>query len=476
MPPTFTRQMLRTSVLKTNAYWPFGNCSRSLYAAAIKAFVCAFRRRKEICSIYLRHGMVEAEWIPALSDIDLTLIVRSNLSDREEYDFLESFWTAYRALRFFFPMLGEVEILDENALAPWLAHSSCSPQSPSWVLLHGQVNPALAANSCPDWRRRALNCAIWIYLEIFTPCFAMPNSFINRQDLQRRARKILRLLQPILSEVGQCAETSQRSDPTELMSDVLMALEAAVGCFVVSESGTGYSALTWNSAEPNRCDFLPSLSCGEDVRSVINLKDGKVWVLLKNGLKRDEISRAIRTTQRPSGWVRPTPVLMSFCLFAYIVRQYYPFDYFNLLRHRTVSFGADPLAEIAPPDKAAFVNHTLDRIANTLTYTRSEELFSATKGLSLPLFEESLNRALAVRLVLRDDWVCLLWKDVVARSRSAFPECVRSLEEIKSDVADGLNKRARQASFRVFRSIATSIQDLLAISTTPGEAIGPGIQ
>src|ERR1700735_4795560 len=37
------RQMVRTSVLKTNAYWPFGNCSRSLYTAEIKVLVRTFR-------------------------------------------------------------------------------------------------------------------------------------------------------------------------------------------------------------------------------------------------------------------------------------------------------------------------------------------------------------------------------------------------------------------------------------------------
>lgn len=472
MPTNLVRQLLRTSVLKTNAYWPFGNCSRLLYAAAIKAFVFAFRRQPEICRIYLRNGMTAAEWIPALSDIDLTVIVRNNLSDQEEYDFLERFWTVYRSLRFVFPMLGEVEILDEKALAPWLAYSSCSPQKRRWVLLHGAGDASFASDGSRDWQRRTLNYAIWVYLDLFVPCFSMPDSFIHRQDVQRRARKILRLLQPILSEAGECTPHVQHSDPTNLMVDVLVALETAIDSFVASDSGSELVSSTWHSAEPDRRDVSPSLRRTEGVHSVIILKDKQVWVVLKDGLKRNEICRVIQANQCAWPGTQTIPVLLPSCLFAHIVRHYYPFAYFNLLEYRIVAFGADPLAQIAPPDRAALVTYTLKQIPSILTYARGEEQFSPTRELSLPLLEKSLNWALAVRLLLRDDSTCASWDDVAAQCRSTFPECFRALEEIESHVAHGRNKLARRAFFCLFRSVTTDIQNLLVDGTLKQRAVG----
>jgi len=460
MPTNLARQLLRTCVLKTNAYWPFRQCSRATYAAAIKAFLIMLRGSKQIADIYLRNGMTESGWIPGLSDIDLILVLRNNLSEEQEYDFLASFWKAYQSLRFCFPMLGEVDILDESAFAPWLAHSSLSPEKRGWILLHGRGEADLAFDGCSGWRRRALNNAICIYLDLFVPCFAMPDSFTHRLDLQRRARKILRLLQPIFAEAGQTTEFGPYTDPIDLMANVLVALEKAVA-LVASESGPEHEASAWQVNESNRDEPLPIPPCAQYIRSVVILKDRKVWMLLKDGLERREIHRVILACQGSWQSSYEAPVVVPFSLFAHIVRDYYPYDYSNLQRHRQVAFGTDPLSDIAPPDRARFVNHAMDHIPNALKYAGSEELFALGGNKHLLPFESSLNRALSVRLLLGDDWTRPDWKDVVAQCRAAFPECFRMLEDINNEIKSGRRKSARETSFRLFRPIATSIQDLL---------------
>jgi hypothetical protein len=502
MAPSALRQMVRTSVLKTNAYWPFGNCSRSLYKAAIQVFVRTFRDRKEVLQIYLRNGMAGAEWIPALSDIDFTIVVRSGLSDEEEFDFLESFWRDYRSLRFFFPMLGEVAILDENALGPCLEHSSCSPQSRPWMLLHGDAADSFVSESSTGWQRRALNCAMWIYLDLYAPFLALPDSYINRQDLWRRAQRILRFLQPILAEegpAGDAGELSKTLDLTgslrgdsngyskedlkaDLTTTVLEALEKAVGRFPAANSDTKpWQSKAWPSTaslgDSNRPEFSASLPAsagtdGDGIKSVINWQEERTWVILRDDLTRNEMRRVIDEYEYRRSKTQAMPIVMPARVFAHMIRDYYPFDYCHLRGQRTVMCGKDPLAEIAPPDRTAFVNHTLDRIPNILRYARSEELFPSTKQLSLPRFERELDRALAVQLLLRDDCVLPRWRDVVAQCRRAFPEYFGTLEEMKTEVGRGRHKLIRQSAFRMFRSIAQSIQGPLAAKRAESQAVG----
>jgi hypothetical protein len=470
MPESVVR-LLRTVVLRTNPHWPFRHCNRVPYAAAMRAFVGCLQTRPEISSIYVRHGLAQTEWIPALSDIDLTLILRRNLPAELEYDFLRTFWKRYGRLKRIFPMLGEVEILNKDEFPFWLTSSSYSPFGRRWRLLHGEQNTDLAADGSPHWRRRALSFALWIHLALLPACVSMPDSFLRRQDIQRRAHKILRLLQPILAEAGQPPlPMEQTSDPVEALTNVLRAFETAVKHVVSSEPHDDIS----EPAGPLPtvrvgCDFLPTPIPGaESIYSVILRPDHTALFLIEDGLERRAIGRLVRASQH--GWpgVQATPILLHRCLFAYLVRHENPFYYSRLLCRRTVAFGTDPLAKIDPPSRAAFVDYTLDRISNVLTFTRSEHLLAAARPLSLSDIEVSLNRALAARLLLRSGWISPQPQENAARGRATFPECFRAFEEIKGHVAASREEAARQASFHLFRSLASDIRDLMSYANREG--------
>src|ERR1700752_2849087 len=108
---------IRVVVLKTNPVWPFSSLNRVPYSLAIRAFVHAFRDLPEIQSIYLRHGMTEEDWVPAISDIDITVIVSNTLNDEQEFHFLRKFWSRYRSLKNIFHMMGEVDVFVEDQLS-----------------------------------------------------------------------------------------------------------------------------------------------------------------------------------------------------------------------------------------------------------------------------------------------------------------------------------------------------------------------
>jgi hypothetical protein len=79
------REAIRTAVVKTNPHWPFSTLNKLPYSLALKAFVQVCRQFSEVKSVYLRHGLTRDDWLPAVSDIDLTLIIESSLSIEAEF-------------------------------------------------------------------------------------------------------------------------------------------------------------------------------------------------------------------------------------------------------------------------------------------------------------------------------------------------------------------------------------------------------
>jgi hypothetical protein len=461
MPPSLARQVLRACVLKTNAHAPFKQFSHAAYAAAISAFRIVFRKKSEITAIYLRNGMAQAEWVPGLSDIDFTVVLRSDLSAKQEYDFLILFWKQFRVLQSCFPMLGEVEILDEQSLALWFVHSRLHPEPPKWVELHGRKHCDDVADHSRDWRRRALNCAICIYLDYFLPCVAEPVLFTHRQDLQRRARKIMRLLRPIFLDAGLSIEPFLKNDPYDLMATLLVALESAAGLFASDSRHRRFSSSRQANAPISR-DGLPKPLCVDVIRSVLRIKEKHTWVLLKDGLEPEHVCSTIRGIRDSQIGGFETAIILPSALFAYVVRDYYPYDYANMERNCQIVFGDDPFNEIAPPAAVSFLNHTLDRIPNILKYPRSEELFSIATRKSKESLDAAMEQALAVQMLLRDGFIFSSWKDIVAQCRSAFPEYLKNLAEIQNYLVNNSSRKAQEDAFHLFQSMATSIQNLLA--------------
>jgi hypothetical protein len=435
------RDWLRTLVLKTNRIWPLGQCNRIPYAAAVRLLVGAFKRCPEIASIYLRHGLAGNEWIPGLSDIDLTVILENGLSVEEEYAFLERFWSTYDRLKRYFPMLGEVIILVDGEFGLWQTYSSTTPHGQRGVLLHGRETAENVSVDAAVWRRRALNLALWLYLESLPPCLSRPDSYLRRQDVARRERKILRCLEPIVTgALPRPGPIERVRDSTEAVACILKALEAAA----MAVSGVTSPVPTGN---------------GNGIRGVISTDAGRVLVVLEDGLDPGVLSRLIRAHLPPDPG-RGAPVLLPHALFEYVISHYKPYSHSKLQSGRTLVSGEDPLPGIRPPGKLAFEAFTLDRIAYLLTMTRGEELLSTREPFSPPVLESAVTDGLAVHLLLRDDWVGSNWRAVDAACRSKFSEYYRELEAVRGYLAAGNGREARRASFRLFRPIATGILDL----------------
>ena len=454
----WARDLFRTLVLKTNPYFPFVYCNRWPYHVSLRAVSSLVRRRPEVRSLYLRHSLASSGWTPALSDIDLTLILERSLTAQREFDFIDSFRRRYRRLKRFFPMLGELQILGEDDFKPWLRFTGDAPARRRWTLLDGQ--PILDDSSSPPsphWRVKALNVSLFVYFDRIPACLSKRDSYLRREDVRRRVMKIINVLRPVLAERG---ERELPIDPqageTLLIAQAAKALEAAVA-HVDHGAIPAPPDAAWFPSNANRRDFHsnpPDSLSG--VRSAIAFED-KVVVIIASGLAPEQVAGAAAASRK--AWALP-PVLLPENVFRYMLRRYNPFDYSWLFRGRTVAFGTDPLEGMPPPGKAEFTAHLLSRMDHILAFTRGEELFPESGLLPVHAFEKEVGRLMGIRLLLQKGWIAPDRHQSDAEWRREFPDCSSTLDEIKLAAATRRDERAnRQAAFVFFRSLASEVRD-----------------
>ena len=93
---------------------------------SLRAVGRALTRIRRVDAVLLRTSGPDYRFAPGLSDLDLT-VIHSADGDAETLEFLDEFWTTYRRLKRWVPMLGEVELLTAGEfeliarLAPRLA-------------------------------------------------------------------------------------------------------------------------------------------------------------------------------------------------------------------------------------------------------------------------------------------------------------------------------------------------------------------
>lgn len=324
--PVSLRDPIQVFVLLTRAHWPFSLCYQALYRLATALFARACGRFPHVAAAYVRSTLADGTFTAGVSDIDLTVVLRTGLPPEEEYVLLRRLWARYSLLRALFPMLGEMDVIDESQIETWLRFSRRTPHPLQRRLIAGR-DVLAGRDTIPDgrWRTRALKDALWFYLDRLQPAAAKPRSTLQASAAQRIGRKILRLLN--------APEQPLPAGPAELVRCVLAHLDRAVAANGPVRNGAAATSLLLDSANRR---FLVG-----PVRSAV------------------------------SGDAVPlTPALFEF-----YVRQYDPAEYERYDRSRKVLSGPDPLAQIAPPDAASGRAAALDQVPNVLLFPRSERMF-----------------------------------------------------------------------------------------------------
>jgi hypothetical protein len=223
-------RLLRGAVRATHDWPVFNAIYRSRYRAAAAAAGRLRETIPSIAGIYARNSYALDTWVPGRSDIDLTVVWRQGT--RQDVD---RFYAFYDQLRKRFPMLGEVEMLDDDHLEAWTSQGVTGLESKRWVKLSGEHR--FRCRYAGDQRLDRLRHAVAIYRYNLLPLYWRPTP--SDEAFQRFAAKLLRQLgKPLPAEprgvlLASCLrelsaqiaslktdEESQTLDYTALMGEV----------------------------------------------------------------------------------------------------------------------------------------------------------------------------------------------------------------------------------------------------------------
>jgi hypothetical protein len=422
------RRVVRELVLRTNDFRLLQRGYGAIYSAAVACFLRYVARKQALVrSVYIRRSQDAQNWIPGLSDIDLTVILDAPPSPEAEYRALEEFWAPYVRLKTWFPMFGEVEILAQHEFGAWLAKTSYRPGRHPWELIYGEREAALEADAAPSWRLRALGLAWWIYEDLLPPCVARPDSLVRGRDIQRRVDKIFRLLGPVLREAGRPESSGFHRDPAEMVASALEAIEsAAIHLLPIRRA---------RRREGPRSSLIQS-----------RVDEGRMLVV-EDGLDRATLAGLISKNRQAK---QNVPLVLPRCLLEYRVRFYDPYDYAVLSRDWTAETGEHPLEDVPPPGEPEFLQNLLSRFRDLQVTSRGEELF--TDGLKVDQVSNTLLMVAALRM-LRDGRVIPCRDEISACSAVEFPEYARAVEQIGSLMGAGRLQEARREYFFLLRSM-----------------------
>ena len=472
------RDIVRTAVIKTNPCWPFSSLNRMPYYLAIQVFVQLCKRFREIKSVYLRHGLTEENWIPALSDIDLAVIIESKLKIEEEFSFLNAFWNHHDRMKKLFPMLGEIEILNDEHIKSWTQFDIPGYKSMSWKLLYGTET---AKSQFPANRQRltvdSFNYALRFYLGYFLDRFdAKEDScYLASQDLKRLVLKILKSLNYMNGEDSKKQiVVGGLDDTTDMLVRVLTGLEEGVR-FITrnynNDADSKSSDKAWlgdidshnNVVFENRGFDIGALAPWDKaIQSIILNYDKRVFVVLKDELDASALKGCIAAIRPVFAQERTMPVIASSHLFKYMLRYYDPFEYTRLVTYRIVAYGQDVVSEMPPPDKESFISYLVRQTQTVLTFPQCHTFISppSPNWFSGRELEWNLNKSLFLKLYLEKRVIKPWYDEFLIECQKHYPDHFTKWRALKDTKDTTLSREW----FRLLKGIANDVHNCLANS------------
>jgi hypothetical protein len=478
------RDSIRTAVISTNPYWPFSSLNKLPYYLGIKAFVQLCKEHAEIKSVYLRSGLVERQWVPGLSDIDLTVITDSALVLKTEFSFLRSFWNTFAKLKTLFPMFGEIEILNDKNIGSWTRFGLPGYLARNWKLVYGVETvennyvpqPARLSTECINY---ALHFAYWYSRGHFERRFFAQSetSYLLAQDLHRLASKIFRCLDHInLQRLPVGAQEARWDHQEELCAGVIKAMEQEAARINASERYAndsendpvwvaGFAAECHEAIKSEVIDVSSFAPWRDAIEGVTLDFNDRIYVILRNNLDVSVIADCVSAIGRALGRRGGVISVVSSSVFEYMVRHYEPFEYVHLMRHRKLVFGSDPMPQIPFPAKTAFVNFVLGQVPNVLTYPQSQNFCSVPNPSNVSTGEltSTFQRALFLKLYLEYGFITPASDVVLRECERRYPQ---EWEALRGFGESG-TAQPNQERFEILKRMANEIHHLVQAAGVP---------
>lgn len=463
------RNLIRIIVLKTNSIWPFNYLNRIPYYLAIKIFIRIFSVYKEIKSIYLRHGLSEKNWVPGISDIDLTIIIDGNLSKENSYLFLQVFWKKFEKVKKFFPMLGEADIINDSEIKNWTKFSIRGYESRNWKLLYGEKNVESNYSLDPNTLSMdSLNYAITTYLEYFIPKFYSDetNRFIKEKELSRLTSKIFRYAKSSLLEND--LKIKNNSDLySELLCNILKKLKSSIENNVpkvsiendVNDISQSFHDEDFNSNEIN----LKGISDYKNQIASFKISYTVRFIILKDDLKDEEIIDCVEAIRKNFSKLKVKPVILNKSLFEYLVRIYNPFVYSQLVGAREILLGDDLFLSIKQPDILYYKKALLEEIGNIILFPKKHSLISPLKIQPFLLngFVSDINRILFLKLFLEKKILKTDFADGIEECKKNYSVYIKQTEQLITEYDSADKKKLSFDTYSLLNSLTEDIHKAL---------------
>jgi predicted nucleotidyltransferase len=468
------RDLIRELVLKTNPYKPFSSLNKLPYELAIEAFRYLCSQFPAITGVYLRGSLAERKWVPALSDIDLTIVIDESLRLDEEYAFLQSFWKAHKRLKRFFPMLGEIEIFNGSEFRIVRKFGILGYKSETWQKIYGKEVRNLE-DVRPDRTTRyvdPINYALQFYLEPFLRGMneGTAKSYLARVDLARLASKIIRTLNLVDLRSDTEHIRPQILDDGALLEIVLGRLDECVSAFNQQrpQQEAKERILIQDISVPDN-ENLERLELDSRWLEQMGTWVGGVVVSRRDGFvvlrKEADVVGAGRFLVDSRDLLREKGNfgIVTQRTFEFILRYFNPFLYTDLMENRSVLWGRDVVLDVEPPNQYCFVNFLMKKVKNVIHFPRNRDLIVPERP---EVFASTslawvMNIAPVIKLYLEKNVFITSYRRAWLEGRRQYPE----YENIRRQLWERSSEMSLETLgwewFRLLKNIGNDIQRYL---------------
>lgn len=234
----------------------------------------------------------------------------------------------------------------------------------------------------------SLNYAITNYLEYFIPKFYSKGNpdIIVSAELSRLASKIVKYAASSFSNNNKRKNKTGLDRRAELLYSVMKGLEPSVRNIKISafseEKNFKQDTLLTDvnteefKSEYQEIDLSKLESCRDKIDAFI-ISYTTRFIILKDGIKDDEIIDCIETIQKVFSKQNIKPIILNFAIFEYYLKIYNPFIYSQLLDGRKVLFGEDLFLKVKQPDYYFYCKSLIEETSNILLFSRNRELIQS---------------------------------------------------------------------------------------------------
>lgn len=218
-------EIARRFVLRTKNWPGLKNIYQGGYDLGLSLATSGLKSHRDVLAVLLRRGREGRNWVPGLSDYDLTILT-DPIEPSQMMRFLEETWAKYKRMKRVLPQLGETEIMNTDEFADFLTFGPM----PSGALKYREplfVRPGatqvdnLQQTFRHSGEREVILDALSRYVWFFFPAWlhhASDTSHLTR----RRAEHLLGSIVKRLQHLG---VSSEMQDHEHFDSDILKAFD-----------------------------------------------------------------------------------------------------------------------------------------------------------------------------------------------------------------------------------------------------------